>query len=149
MITGDRTVEIEASAEHVYGIVVDADAFPAWNPSVNEVDVRETGEHGLPEASRVVLDAKVRAVKLNIRYVYSRDDPRMMRFVSEKGSEVKSVVCEFVVHETGTSTCAVRMAVEVDPGRTLGLLLRGPVVDKVRDHLIDGTLTSLKARAEG
>lgn len=148
MITGDRTVEIDAPADDVYAMIVDAEEFPSWNPSAKEVEVTSTNGSGLPATSRVLLDVKVKTVKLNLGYVYG-SDPRSMRFESEKGSEVKKVECDFVVTDSGPASCAVRMTVVVDPGRTLGLLLRGPVVDKVRDHIIDGTLSKLKERAEG
>ncbi|WP_255450678.1 hypothetical protein [Conexibacter sp. W3-3-2] len=37
----------------------------------------------------------------------------------------------------------MRYDLAVDPGRTLGLLARGPVVDQVRNRVLDGTLDAL------
>jgi len=41
-----------------------------------------------------------------------------------------------------------RERLDVAPGRRLGLLLRGPLVDKVRDYLMGTTLQELKATVE-
>ena len=37
---------------------------------------------------------------------------------------------------------------EVDPGFKLGLLLKGPVADSLRDRILQGMLDGLKTRAE-
>ena len=39
-------------------------------------------------------------------------------------------------------------ALDVDPGRMLGMLVRGPVEGKLRDMLVNGRPQELKARAE-
>ncbi len=147
MIEGDRSIHIEAHAAHVHAMIVDAETFPEWNPIASEVEVLERDAHGRPASSRVVLDAKVRTVALELDYAYG-DDPRSMRFASRPGGDVKSVVTTFTVHEHGPASCEVRMEVGVDPGRGLSLLLRGPVVDRVTAHVFDGTLKNLKERAE-
>ena len=41
-----------------------------------------------------------------------------------------------------------RCGLEVDPGFKLGLLLKGPVADSLRDRILQGMLDGLKTRAE-
>lgn len=147
MIEGDRSIVVYAAAAEVHAMIIDAEAFPAWNPIASEVEVLDRDDLGRPAMSRVVLDAKVRTVALELEYAYG-DDPRSMRFASLPGGDVKSVVTTFTVHERDPESCEVRMEVGVDPGRGLSLLLRGPVVDRVTAHVFDGTLKNLKERAE-
>ena len=49
--------------------------------------------------------------------------------------------------ESGGRTQVV-YALDADPGRILGMLLRGPVVDKVKQVLVGEAADGLKARAE-
>lgn len=140
MITGSRTIEIAADATAVYEHLADAAGFPDWQSTVRAVEVRETGPDGRPLATRQTIDAKIRTVSVNLRYRY--DAPRSLSWTSEKGSDVKKLEGSFTVEPT-ESGCRVRYDLAVDPGRTLGLLARGPVVDQVRNRVLDGTLDAL------
>jgi hypothetical protein len=46
------------------------------------------------------------------------------------------------------ATTRATYALVVDPGRVLGLLLRGPAEAKVRDFLLGGAAEGLKQKAE-
>jgi len=146
VITGERTIEVEIDATTVYEVLADASGFPIWQSTVREVEIREVSADGRPLATRQRIDAKVKTVTVLLRYRY--DAPRSLSWVAEAGSDVKAMAGTFTVEATGEASCRVTYRLGVDPGRTLGLLARGPVVDKVRDHVIDGTLADLKRHVE-
>ncbi|WP_372792201.1 SRPBCC family protein [Paraconexibacter sp.] len=146
MITGTRSVELLAPADTVYEVLADAQGFPAWQSTVREVHVREVGPDGRPLATRQRIDAKIRTVTVLLRYRY--DAPRSLSWVAEKGSDIRAMDGAFLVEPTGETSCTVVYELAVDPGRTLGLLARGPVIDQVRDRVLDGTLSDLKRHVE-
>lgn len=147
MITGSRTIDLPADAGTVYEILADAAGFPEWQSTVREVEVRETLPDGRPLATRQRIDAKIRTVTVLLRYTY--DAPRSLSWKAEKGSDIKAMDGTFTVEPTGDASCRVRYDLAVDPGRALGLLARGPVVDQVRDRVLDGTLRELERKLAG
>ena len=90
-------------------------------------------------------DAKVKKVRARLRFDY--DPPNGIGWVQEKG-ETKSLEGWWKFEERDGGTRAT-YALVVDPGRMLGLLLRGPAEAKVRDFLLGGAAEGLKRQAEG
>lgn len=146
MIRGERTAEVAAPAPEVYEILADASGFPSWQSTVRDVEILESGPDGRPLRTRGVVDARVRTVTVFFRYSY--DAPRALSWTAEKGSDIKAMDGSFTVEPLGAESCRVLYALAVDPGRTLGLLARGPVLDKVRNRILDGTLADLKRLVE-
>jgi carbon monoxide dehydrogenase subunit G len=146
VIEGERTADVAADAERVYEVLADAAGFSRWQSLVSDVEILETGPDGRPLLSRGRLDAKIRTVTVVFRYRY--DPPRVVSWTAEKGSDIKAMEGSFTVEPTGPGSCHVRYVLGVDPGRRLGLLARGPVVDKIRNRLLDGTLADLKRFVE-
>lgn len=146
MIRGERTADVGAEAGRVYEILADASGFPSWQSTVQEVEILETGPDGRPLRTRGVVDARIRTVTVFFRYRY--EPPRLLTWTAEKGSDIKAMDGSFAVQPTGEETCRVHYALGVDPGRALGLLARGPVVDRIRNRILDGTLVDLKRLVE-
>lgn len=139
-------MDLAAEAEVVYEILEDAAGFPTWQSTVREVEVRELDPQGRPLRTRQRVDAKVRTVTVLLAYEYT--ESLEFSWTAEKGSDIKAMDGSFRVEPRGSGVCTVHYDLAVDPGRTLGLLARGPVVDRVRDHVLDGTLTDLKRLVE-
>ena len=89
-------------------------------------------------------NAKVKNVRARLRFSY--DEPKRIDWVQERG-ETKSLEGWWEFEDLGDSTRAT-YALVVDPGRVLGLLLRGPVEGKVVDFLLGGAAEGLKRQAE-
>ena len=89
-------------------------------------------------------DAKVKHVKAILRFSY--DPPTSITWVQEKG-DTKSLHGSWAFEDLGGRTRAT-YALEADPGRMLGMLLRGPVEGKVRDFLLGNAAAGLKEKAE-
>ncbi len=145
-ITGERTIEIKAPRAEVLAALLDVESYPDWQSDVKEAEVRETDAEGRPLESEIVQDAQVKKIRVRVRYEHRGDDGFSWSLV--KG-DVKDLKGSYTLADAGAGATAVTYALETDPGRALGLLLRGPVVDRVRDHVMDGTLKALKAHCEG
>jgi hypothetical protein len=67
--------------------------------------------------------------------------------VQEKG-DTRSVRGWWDFEDLGAERTRATYGLAVDPGRMLGMLMRGPVVDTVRDFLLGGAAEGLKRKAE-
>ncbi len=144
LITGDRSVEIAAPIERCFEIAADIENAPEWQGSLREVEVLSKDAEGRPEVVETVSNAKVKNVKSRLRFSYQ--EPSRIEWVQEKG-EAKSVRGWWELSDLGSGTRAT-YGLEVDPGRMLGMLLKGPVAGQVRDFLLGNAAAGLKERAE-
>jgi uncharacterized membrane protein len=143
-IKGDRTVEIDAPIERCYEIAADVENATEWQGSLKDVEVLERDGDRRPVLVETESDAKVKNVKAILRFSY--DPPTSITWVQEKG-DTKSLHGSWAFEDLGGRTRAT-YALEADPGRMLGMLLRGPVEGKVRDFLLGNAAAGLKEKAE-
>ncbi len=144
VIRGERSVEIDAPIERCFEIAADIEHAPEWQGSLRSVKVLDKGADGRAEVVETKSDAKVREVSARLRFSYS--EPTEIRWTQEKG-DTKSLEGWWRFDDLGGRTRAT-YGLEADPGRMLGMLLRGPVEGKVRDFLVGGAAEGLKERAE-
>jgi uncharacterized membrane protein len=145
MITGDRIVEIDAPIERCFTIAADIEGAPKWQGSLKDVEVLSKDAEGRPEVVETASDAKVKTVKARLRFSY--DAPTRIEWVQEKG-DVKSLRGWWDLEDLGEGRTRATYALEVDPGRMLGMLLRGPVEGQVTNFLLGGAAEGLKREAE-
>ena len=145
MITGDRSVEIDAPIERCFDIAADIEGAPKWQGSLKDVEVLSEDAEGRPEVVETESDAKVKTVKTRLRFSY--DKPSRIEWVQEKG-DVKSLRGWWDLEDLGEGRTRATYALEVDPGRMLGMLLRGPVEGQVKNFLLGGAAEGLKQEAE-
>jgi uncharacterized membrane protein len=145
-IKGERSVEIEAPIDRCYEIAADIERAPDWQGSLEQVDVLERDAERRAALVETESDAKVKRVRSLLRFSY--EPPAAIRWVQEKG-DTKSLIGSWSFEELGGGRTRATYALEADPGRVLGLLLRGPAEAKVRDFLVGNAADGLKRRAEG
>jgi len=145
MIRGERSTDIDASPETVFAVASDLERYPEWQDFLQRVTVEERDAAGRATLVRAEADAKVTSLKIVLRA--TRDEPRRVAWRSE-GGDVKAINGAFDLAEAGPGLTRATFALEVDPGFKLGLLLKGPVADRLRDRVLDGMLGGLKQRAE-
>jgi uncharacterized membrane protein len=145
-IKGDRSVEIEAPIERCYEIAADIENAPEWQGSLKDVEVLERDGERRAVLVETESDAKVKSVRALLRFSY--EPPTAIRWVQEKG-ETKSLHGSWSFEDLGEGRTRATYALEADPGRMLGLLLRGPAEGKVRDFLVGNAADGLKEKAEG
>jgi carbon monoxide dehydrogenase subunit G len=144
-ISGSSTAEIDAPIDEVWAIVEDVVSAPDWQDGLKDVEELESDGEG-----RVILvesssDAKVRTIKSIVRFSY--DAPTTLRWKQEKG-ELKSVEGSWELEDLGDGRTRATYDLEVDLGRMLGMVIRGPLVDALRGQLVNARAGELKARAE-
>ena len=145
IIEGERTVEIEAPIEECFEIAADIENAPEWQGSLRKVDVLEEHEDGRPALVETESDAKVKNVKAVLRFDY--EEPDRITWVQEKG-DTKSLEGWWDFEDLGDGRTRATYGLAADPGRMLGMLLRGPVEGQVRNFLLGGAAEGLKERAE-
>jgi uncharacterized protein YndB with AHSA1/START domain len=144
-IRGEKTVEIDAPVERCYEIAADIDHAPDWQGSLKDVEILSRDAEGRAEVVETVSDAKVKDVRTRLRFSY--DPPGAVRWTQEKG-DLKSLDGWWTLEDLGGGRTRASYGLDADPGRMLGMLLRGPVEGKVRDFLLGSAAEGLKARAE-
>jgi uncharacterized membrane protein len=145
VLEASRTVEIDAPPDRCYEIAADLESTPEWQNSMISIEVLERDSEGRPELVEILSDAKIRQVKNRMRFSY--DPPGGLSWEQEKG-ELKWLKGSWRFEPgDGGGTRAV-YALRADPGRMLGLLLRGPVEGKVKQFLTEDPTDGLKRAAE-
>jgi hypothetical protein len=144
-IRGEKTVEIDAPVERCYEIAADIDHAPDWQGSLKDVEILSRDAEGRAEVVETVSDAKVKEVRTRLRFSY--DPPGAVRWTQEKG-DLKALDGWWTLEDLGGGRTRASYGLDADPGRMLGMLLRGPVEGKVRDFLLGSAAEGLKARAE-
>ncbi len=137
--------EIHATIERVYAIAADVPNSPDWQPSLTSVETVETDASGRATVVNTEADAKVKTTKQRLRFAY--DEPTGMSWEQEKG-DVKSLRGSWTFVELEAGRTEATYELRVDPGRVLGMLVRGPVEGKVKEHLTKGAAEGLKQAAE-
>jgi hypothetical protein len=144
-ITGERSVEIDAPIERCYEIASDIANAPEWQGSLKDVEVLERDGQKRALLAETESDAKIKTVRSTLRFSY--EEPTAIRWVQEKG-DTKSLTASWSLQDLGDGRTRATNALEADPGRVLGLLLRGPAEAKVRDFLLGDAAEGLKQKAE-
>lgn len=144
-IHASHTVEIDAPRDRVYEVAADVPGATAWNPATEKVDVLERDREGRAELVEVEADALVKKSKSILRFTY--DEPNGLSWVQEKG-EVKSLEGRWELSDLGDGRTRAAYILDFDPGRVLGLLLRGPMEGKVKEFLTKGAAEGLKDHLE-
>jgi ribosome-associated toxin RatA of RatAB toxin-antitoxin module len=145
-LTASWTVEIEASRKRVYAVAADVPASPAWQPALETVETLESDEQGRATLVDTSSDAVVKKTRQRLRFSYD-DEPAGMSWVQIEG-DVKSLEGSWEFVELTAERTEATFALAVDPGRVLGMLLRGPVEGKVKEFLTKGAAEGLKEHVE-
>ncbi len=146
LISGSRSVEIDAPLQTCFDIAADIEGAPAWQGSLRKVEVLERDGDGRPALVNTENDAKVKVAKSRLRFTYR--EPTYIEWNQEKG-DTKSVKGWWDLEDLGGDRTRATYNLEVDPGRMLGMLLRGPVEGQVKVFLLGGAAEGLKKQAEG
>ena len=138
-------MEINAPVERCFEIAADIANAPEWQGSLKDVEVLERDGQRRAALAETESDATVKTVRSVLRFSY--DEPTSIRWVQEKG-DTKSLTGSWTFQDLGDGRTRATYALEADPGRMLGMLLRGPVEGKVRDMLLGDAADGLKQKAE-
>ena len=144
-VTGSSTAEIDAPLDQVWEVVEDVEDAPNWQGGLKGLHALERDDEGRVILCEADNDAKVLSVKSTVRFEY--DGPSRLSWRQEKG-QLKSVEGSWELEDLGDGRTRATYALEVDPGRRLGMIVRGPVIDVLRDMLAGARAGELKRRVE-
>jgi carbon monoxide dehydrogenase subunit G len=145
VLAGSSSAEIDAPLEKVWKAVEDVERAPDWQGGMKDVEPLEHDEQGRPTLVQTEADAKVTTVKTKVRFSY--DGPTRLSWRQEKG-DLKSLDGSWQLEDLGDGRTRATYALEGDTGRVLGMLVRGPVQDKLMDVLVKPRADELKAYVE-
>ena len=144
-ISGSSTAEIDAPIEEVWKVVEDVVGAPKWQNGLKDVEELERDGSGHVTLVESSSDAKVRTIKSIVRFHY--DGPTRLSWEQEKG-ETKWLTGSWTFEELAEGRTRATYGLRTDPGRVLGLLLRGPVEGKVKELLTKSAAEGLKQHVE-
>ncbi len=146
VLAGSSSAEIDAPIEQVWEAVADVEKAPDWQGGMKDIEALEHDDHGRAILVETEADAKVTTIKTKVSFKY--EGPTRLSWKQEKG-DLKSMVGSWELEDLGDGRTRATYSLEGDTGRVLGMLIRGPVEDKLRDFLVNARADELKAYVEG
>jgi carbon monoxide dehydrogenase subunit G len=142
---GSASSEIDAPLEDVWAVVEDVLGATEWQGGLDSMSAIEHDEHGRPTLVETESDIKVRRIKARVRFAY--EGPRRLSWTQEQG-DMKSVEGAWELEDLGEERTRATFRLDTDPGRMLGMLIRGPVEAATRAIFVNGRPGELKRRVE-
>lgn len=142
---GSASCEIEAPLEEVWAIVEDVLIAPDWQGGLDSMTALEHDADGRPTLVETENDVKARRIKAQVRFRY--EGPKRLEWTQEKG-DMKSAEGSWVLEALGNERTRATYSLDIDPGRVLGMLIRGPVEAAGRAIFVNGRPDELKRRVE-
>src|SRR5450432_514547 len=132
-LTSTSTAEIAAALDQVWALVEDIQVAPQWQGGLNSIEPLERDDQGRWTKCEVGTDIKVRTVKSTVRFTY--DGPERLSWRQEKG-DLKSVDGSWELEDLGDGRTRATYRIEVDLGRMLGMIVKGPLESGLRQMLV-------------
>jgi carbon monoxide dehydrogenase subunit G len=143
---GSASAEIDAPLDEVWAVVEDVLSAPDWQGGLVGMSALDRDADGRATLVETENDIKVRTVKTQVRFRY--DPPTRLAWTQEKG-DLKSVEGSWTLEDLGGGRTRATYTLDSDPGRVLGMIIRGPVETAVRAMLVNARPGELKQRVEG
>jgi len=144
-ISGSASTEIEAPIETVFEVAADVEGSPRWQPEIKVAECVERDGEGNQVLIHMETDAKVRTVKTEMRFSYER--PTRIEWTQDEG-DLKTIEGNWELEDLGDGRTKATYWMEVDLGRVLGMLIRGPVVGVLRGQMVETMPEKLKRFVE-
>jgi len=142
---GSASAEIDAPVDEVWAVVEDVLTAPDWQGGLLAMSALERDADGRPTLVETENDIKVRHVKTQVRFRY--EPPTRLSWTQEKG-DLKSVEGSWTLEDLGEGRTRATYTLDSDPGRVLGMLIRGPIEAAIRAMLVNARPGELKGRVE-
>jgi hypothetical protein len=142
---GSASTDIDAPLGQVWAVVEDVLSAPDWQGGLDKLTTLERDGDGRPTLVETENDIKVRRIKAHVRFSY--EGPARLSWTQEKG-DMKSVEGSWELEDLGDGRTRATYTLDADPGRMLGLVIRGPVEAATRAIFVNGRPGELKRRVE-
>ena len=145
-IEGRASIEIDAPIEEVFAVAADVEGSPRWQPEIKLAECLDRDRDGRQVLVRTETDGKVRTLNSTLRFGY--DEPTSITWEQTAG-DLKSVEGSWELEDLGEGRTRATYWMEVDLGRMLGMVIRGPLVGLLRGQLVESMPGKLKGFVEG
>lgn len=145
IITAERQIEVQAPLSICWEIITDLAETPVWQESMATAEILETDASGRGSLARVTFDARVREISATLEISYAPE--RSMTWEQEEG-DLKWLTGGWSLESLSDDLTRAIYSLKADTGRMLGLLIKGPVEDRVKEILTSDATEGLKRRAE-
>ena len=145
-LAGSASSEVDAPLADVWAVIEDVLTAPDWQGGLDAMNALEHDAEGRPTLVETENDIKVTRVKARVRFRY--EAPTRLAWTQEKG-DMRSVEGSWELEDLGGGRTLATFNLDADPGRMLGLLIRGPVEAATRAIFVNGRPGELKRHIEG
>jgi ribosome-associated toxin RatA of RatAB toxin-antitoxin module len=135
------SIDIAATADEVFAVATDFEAYPEWNANIKHVEIKERDEHGRATKVWMEVDAKLKVVTYTLAYDYSKA-PGSFSWRLIDG-DIKELEGSYRFDDLGEVTEVV-YEMNVDPGFLVPKLLK----QQAARRIARGALEDLKQRVE-
>ncbi len=144
-IDGTASIEIEAPIHEVYAVAADVEGSPRWQPEIKVAECVERDGGGNQVLVHMETDARVRRIGSEMRFSFEATS--RISWAQQDG-DLKSVEGSWELEDLGDGRTRVTYWLEVDLGRVLGMVIRGPLVGVLRGQLVESMPEKLKRFVE-
>lgn len=144
-ISGSAKAEIGAPIEEVWAVVEDVLAAPDWQGGLVAMSALERDAEGRPALVEARNDLRVRHITTHVRFRF--EPPTRLSWTQEKG-DLKSLTGSWDLEDLGDGQTRAIYSLDADPGRVLGMLVRGPAEAAILAGLVNARPGELKLRIE-
>ena len=144
-ISGSASAEIGASVEEIWVVVEDVLTAPDWQGGLVAMSALERDAEGRPALVETKNDLKVRHISTQVRFRY--EPPTRLSWTQTRG-DLKSLTGSWGLEDLGGGQTRATYSLDADPGRVLGMLVRGPAEAAILAGLVNARPGELKLRIE-
>lgn len=134
-------IDVNATAEEVFAVAIDFEAYPEWNANIKKVEIKETDDEGRATKVWMQVDAKVKTVTYTLAYDYS-EAPETFSWSLLEG-DVKALSGSYRFDQFDDVT-EVQYETSIDPGFPIPSFLKR----QGEKQIVKGALADLKKRVE-
>ncbi len=135
------SIDIHGTAEDIFEVATDFEAYPDWNPNIKKVEIRKSDAKGRPTEVWFEVDAKVKRLRYTLKYSYAGAPERFSWELLE--GDVKELNGSYAFDEFDDVT-DVTYETSIDPG----FKVPGPLKRQGERQIVKGALQDLKKRVE-
>lgn len=144
-ISGSASTEIGAPVAEIWVVVEDVLTAPDWQGGLVAMSMLERDAEERPALVEAKNDLRVRHITTQVRFRY--EPPTRLSWTQEKG-DLKSLTGSWDLADLGDGQTRATYSLDADPGRVLGMLVRGPAEAAILAGLVSARPGELKLRIE-
>ncbi|MGH8929357.1 MAG: SRPBCC family protein [Egibacteraceae bacterium] len=137
-----QSVVVTADPCRIMGVIADLEAYPEWQPGIEEVTLLGTDDDGRAEKARFAVNVKGFSAAFTLAYEYTATQMRWRLIESDLFARNDGA---YLLTDRGDGTTEVTYELEVETTVSLPGFLRKQIANRV----VEGALGGLKGRVEG